>query len=146
MTGYIQLVLSTSVIETHDFVQLFAMKSKTSVTVNCLNTVTAFKRKMTLTKHNSTANLTAPQHEVGFCGSFFSKGDNTPIIKSVFLCLPFLAQSNFGLCKFIMTALFGQPLRLVVPLHDTANSNNAVTRFFAVSSDGFTTLSKGIAA
>jgi hypothetical protein len=101
---------------------------------------------MTLTKHNHTAILCPPQHEVGFSGSFFSKGDNTPIIKSVFLCLPFLGQSNFGRFKSIMTALFGQPFWLVVPLHDTANPLNAVTRFLAVLRDGLTILSKGITA
>ncbi len=101
---------------------------------------------MTLTKDNHLAILCPPQHEVGFSGSFFRTGDNTPIIKSVFLCLPFLGQSNFGQFKSIMTALFGQPLWLVVPVHDTANPLNAVTRFLAVLRDGFTTLRTGITA
>ena len=102
--------------------------------------------KLTLTKNQHTAILCPPQHEVGFSGSFFRTGDNTPIIKSVFLCLPFLGQSNFGQFKSIMTALFGQPLWLVVPVHDTANPLNAVTRFLAVLRDGFIHFRLGITA
>lgn len=100
---------------------------------------------MNLTHHNNQTKMTAPRNiGGGFSGSFFSKGDNTPIIASVFLCLPFLGLLNFEPFKSIMTALFGQPFWLVVPLHDTANPLNAVTRFLAVLRDGFTTLSKGI--
>lgn len=44
---------------------------------------------------------------------------------------------------FIMTALcVGR--NPVVPLGDTANSRNAVTRLFAVLRDGFTLQTKGI--
>ena len=102
---------------------------------------------MNLTGIITMTNLPAPQNiEVGFSGSFFSKGDNTPIIKSVFLCLPFLGLLNFEPFKSIMTALFGQPFWLVVPVRDTANPLNAVTRFLAVLRDGFTTLRTGITA
>ncbi|MGB4497250.1 MAG: hypothetical protein WBI40_01005 [Methylococcaceae bacterium] len=90
--------------------------------------------------------MTVPRNiEVGFCGSNY-KGDSTPIIKSVFLCLPFLdlLHKFVKQVNSIMTALFWRPLRSVVPLYDTANQFNAVTRFFAVSSDGFTPLNKGI--
>ena len=83
--------------------------------------------------------------KVGICNPR-SKGDNSPMIQSVFLCLPFLAQRNFALCNSIMTVLF-ERLRSVVPLRDIANSLNTVTRLFAKSSDGFTnSQSKGITA
>lgn len=70
-----------------------------------------------------------------------TKGDNSPIIQSVFLCLPFLAQRNFALCDSIMTVLFGR-LRSVVPFGDIADPFNTVTRYSAKSSDGFTTSNK----
>lgn len=82
--------------------------------------------------------------EVGFCSSFFRQGDNTPIIKSVFLRLPFFTFPNFWERNSIMTELFGQPLWLVAPCRDSANSFNAVTRFLAGLRDGFTTLRQGI--
>jgi hypothetical protein len=109
--------------------------------------LSALTFKTTLTHHNTPAKITTHcKSSHGFSGSD-SKGDNTPIIKSVFLCLPFLESNNLLLFKSIMTALFWQPLRLVVPLHDTANQLNAVTRFLAVLRDGFTnSLSKGITA
>ena len=101
---------------------------------------------MTLPKDQHTAILCPPQHEVGLCNPF-SKGDNSPqSLKAVFLCPSFLAQSNFGLCKFIMVVLFEQPLRLVSPLRDIANSLNTAAQCFATLRDGFTTLSKGITA
>ena len=101
---------------------------------------------MQLTNSQSTANIAPPRNiEGGFSGSF-PKGDNTPIIKSVFLCLPFLDMQKFLHINSIMTALFVLPLWQVVPLYDIANSNNAVTRFLAKSSDGFTPLNKGITA
>lgn len=101
---------------------------------------------MKLTGINTMTNLSMHcNNGVGFSKPR-SKGDNTPIIKSVFLCLPFLAQRKFALCNSIMTVLFWQPLRLVAPLRDIANQLNTVTRFLAKSSDGFTTLSKGITA
>jgi hypothetical protein len=101
-------------------------------------------QKMHLTKTTTPTKMTAPRSiEVGFCGSNY-KGDSTPIIKSVFLCLPFFNFHKFMKVQIIMTALFWRPLRSVVPLYDTANHFNAVTRFFAVSSDGFTPLNKGI--
>ncbi len=100
------------------------------------------KTKMTLTKNQHTAILCPPQHEVGFSGSFFRHGDNTPIIKSVFLCLPFFQHAGIH----IMMALFGQPFWLVAPCRDTANPLNAVTRFLAVLRDGFTHFRHGITA
>ncbi len=99
---------------------------------------------MNLTHQHSPAILCPPQHEVGICNPRY-KGDNTPQLKAVFLCLPFF-KSNMLDFVFIMTALFWRPLRSVVPLCDIANQLNAVTRLFAKSSDGFTTLSKGITA
>lgn len=103
--------------------------------------------KMKLTNHNTMINLPAPRNiEVGFSGSFFGHGDNTPIIKSVFLCLPFLGQLNFEPFNSIMTVLFWQPLWLVAPCRDTANPLNTVTRFLAVLYDGLTSLRHGITA
>lgn len=103
------------------------------------------RNEMNLTHHNNQTKMTAPRNiEVGFSGSFFRTGDNTPIIKSVFLCLSFFNQRIFASVQIIMTALFGQPLWLVVPVHDTANPLNAVTRFLAVLRDGFTSLRTGI--
>jgi hypothetical protein len=101
--------------------------------------------KMTLTKHNHPAILCPPQHEVGICNPRIH-GDNTPIIKSVFLCLPFFNQLTIERVIFIMTVLFEQPLRLVAPCSDIANSLNTVTRLFAKSSDGFTHFLHGITA
>jgi hypothetical protein len=102
---------------------------------------------MNLTGIITMTNLPAPRNiEVGFSGSFFRTGDNTPIIKSVFLCLPFFGFLKFREANIIMTALFGQPFWLVVPVRDTANPLNAVTRFLAVLRDGFTTLRTGITA
>ena len=121
---------------------------------------------MNLTGINTMTNLPAPRNiEVGFSSSNY-KGDNTPIIKSVFLCLPFLDKLRFKVLilllhkkmerknqqltvtaiNSIMTALFWRPFRSVVPLYDTANQFNAVTRFLAVLRDGFTPLNKGITA
>jgi hypothetical protein len=98
---------------------------------------------MQLTTNAYHAILCSPcNSEVGFSKPR-SKGDNTPIIKSVFLCLPFFNCPKFLGQLFIMTALFvGR--NPIAPLRDIANSFNAVTRFLAKSSDGFTTLSKGI--
>lgn len=91
---------------------------------------------MTLTHHNKPRKIIAPRNiEGGFSGSKH-KGDNAPIIKSVFLCLSFSKAKLFRLSK-IMTALSGQPFWLVVPLCDTANPLNAVTRFLAVLRDSF---------
>ncbi len=101
---------------------------------------------MTLTHHHTPCKITTHcKSSVGLDNSN-SKGDNTPIIKSVFLCLPFLDMQKFLHINSIMTALFVLPLWQVVPLHDIVNSFNAVTRFLTKSSDGFTTLSKGITA
>lgn len=101
---------------------------------------------MQLTPNAYQAILFSPcNNKVGICNPR-RKGDNSPIIQSVFLCLPFLAQRIFALCNPIMTVLFGR-LRSVVPFRDIANSFNTVTRLFAKSSDGFTNLQrKGITA
>ncbi len=102
--------------------------------------------KTTLTHHHTPCKITTHcKSSVGFSKPR-NKGDNTPIIKSVFLCLPFLDMQKFLHINSIMTALFVLPLWQVVPLYDIANSNNAVTRFLAKSSDGFTPLNKGITA
>ncbi len=100
---------------------------------------------MKLTNNNTMTNLPAPHNEVGFCSSF-RIGDNTPQDLAVFLCLPFLDAPNFWAIKSIMTVLFEQPLRLVVPIHDTANSLNTVTKCFAALRDGLTTQRIGITA
>ncbi len=101
--------------------------------------------KTTLTHHHTPCKITTHcKSSVGFCSSF-PKGDNTPIIKSVFLCLPFLRCPKFLGQLFIMTA-FSLGRNPIVPFGDTANLLNAVTRFFAVSSDGFTLQTKGITA
>jgi hypothetical protein len=101
--------------------------------------------KMHLTESTTPTTMTAPRSIEGeFCSSF-SKGDSTPIIKSVFLCLPFFNQRIFASVQIIMTALrVGR--NPVVPLGDTANSFNAVTRLFAVLRDGFILQTKGITA
>ena len=98
---------------------------------------------MTLTKDNHTAILCPPQHEVGFSSSFIH-GDNSPQSKAVFFCPSFLAQRKFAPCKFIMTVLFGRPLRSVAPCSDSANSFNTVTRFLAGLRVGFTHFIHGI--
>ncbi len=96
---------------------------------------------MQLTIHAYRAILCLPcNSKVGIC-NLRTKGDDTPIIQSAFLCLPFLAQRDFALCNSIMTVLF-ERLRSVVPFGDIANSFNTVTRLFAKSSDGFTTSNK----
>jgi len=115
------------------------------LTNTTLNPVTTFKHKMTLTHHHTPCKMTTHcKSSVGFCSSF-RKGDNTPIIKSVFLCLPFLESDIMSVFNPIMTA-FSLGRNPVVPFRDTANLLNAVTRFFAVSSDGFTLQRKGITA
>ena len=79
-----------------------------------------------LTNTNGVAILCLPYNsKVEFCSSF-RQGDNTPIIKSVFLCPPFLDALKFEVINSILMELFGQPLRLVSPCRDTANSNNFV--------------------
>ncbi|MDD5754975.1 MAG: hypothetical protein PHN45_09500 [Methylococcales bacterium] len=68
---------------------------------------------MTLTKNQHTAILCPPQHEVGRENPF-SKGDNSPQSKAVFLCLSFFNLVEFDLIKLnIMMVLFGQSLGLV---------------------------------
>jgi hypothetical protein len=101
--------------------------------------------KMHLTKSTTPTTMTAPRSiEVGICNPRIH-GDNTPIIKSVFLCLPFLSIDKFINREIhIMTVLFEQPFRLVAPCSDIANSLNTVTRLFAKSCDGFTHSLHGI--
>lgn len=102
--------------------------------------------KMNLTQTPMQTKMTAPRNIEGVDCNPRSKGDDTPIIKSVFLCLPFFGFLKFREANIIMTVLFGKPLRLVAPLRDIADPFNTVTRYSAKSSDGFTTLSKGITA
>jgi hypothetical protein len=100
---------------------------------------------MSLTNPNVTANLSAHCNSgVGLRNSF-SKGDNSPqSLKAVFLCLSVLTVHKFMMVLFIMVELFEQPLWLVSPLRDIANSLNSASQCFATLRDGFTTLSKGI--
>jgi len=100
----------------------------------------------TLTNVKSMAKIIAPQHEVGLRNPFLRLGDNSPQSLAVFLCPSFLAQSNFGLCKSIMVVLFEQPLRLVSPSRDIANSLNTAAQCFATLRDGFTHFRLGITA
>jgi hypothetical protein len=101
---------------------------------------------MSLTNHNTTANLSAHCNSgVGFRSLFLRQGDNSPQLLAVFLCPQFSAQLKFEPCEFtIMVAFFGQPLRLVSPCRDTANLINAAANHFAVLRDGFTILRQGI--
>jgi hypothetical protein len=100
--------------------------------------------KMHLTKITTPTTMTAPRNIEGVDCNPHSKGDDTPIIQSVFLRLPFLEFLKFEKVQIIMTVLFGKPLWLVAPLRDIADPFNAVTRYSAKSSDGSTILSKGI--
>jgi hypothetical protein len=110
--------------ETRDFAQLPSMGS-------------ASTSKMHLTKTTTPTKMTAPRSiEVGFSSSFIH-GDK-PQSKAVFFCPSFLELCSFASFKFIMAVLFGQPLRLVAPCSDSANSFSTVTRFLAGLRDGFT--------
>ena len=97
-----------------------------------------------LTNISGVAILCLPcNSKVEFCSSF-RQGDNTPIIKSVFLCPPFLDALKFEVINSILMELFGQPLRLVSPCRDTANSNNFVAKCFAALRGGYPTFRQGI--
>jgi hypothetical protein len=97
-----------------------------------------------LTNSNRVAILCLPCNSgVEFCSSF-RQGDNTPTIKSVFLCPPFLDAFKFEVINSILMELFGQPLRLVSPCRDTANSNNFVAKCFAALRGGYPTFRQGI--
>ena len=101
---------------------------------------------MTLTKHKHTAILCPPHNEVGRENPF-SKGDNSPQSKAVFLCLSFFNLVEFDLIKLnIMMVLFGQSLGLVAPLRGILTPLNTVANTVRSMRDGFTTLSKGITA
>jgi hypothetical protein len=97
---------------------------------------------MKLTNPQSTANIAPPRHIEGGCGNPFSKGDNTPQIKAVFLCLSFYANWHIH----IMMVLFGQSLGLVAPLRGITTPFNTVTNTVVSMRDGLTILSKGITA
>jgi hypothetical protein len=102
---------------------------------------------MNLTQRTMQTTMTTPRSIEGVDCNPRRKGDDTPIIKSVFLCLPFTRLINLSNVLFIMTVLFGKPLRLVVPFRDIADPSNTVTRYSAKSSDGFTNPQrKGITA
>lgn len=101
---------------------------------------------MKLTCTPSITKIPPPQHEVGFRSSFIT-GDNSPqSLRAVFLCLSFFSRCIFALITFIMVVLFGQPLRLVSPVRDTANPLNTAANCFAVLRDGFTHSITGITA
>ncbi len=117
-------------------------KMPRKIYTKCIKILDLREVKMNLTHYNKQAKIIAPHNEVGFCKPR-SKGDNTPRIKAVFLCLPFLESELSSVFKSIMTVLFvGR--NPIAPLRDIANTFNAVTRFFAKSGDGLTILSKGI--
>jgi hypothetical protein len=119
--------------ETRDFAQLPSMGS-------------ASTSKMHLTKSTTPTTMIAPRNEVEFCSSF-SKGDNSPqSLKAVFLCLSILNVHKFMKVHIIMVELLEQPLGLVSPLRDTANSLNSAAQCFAALRDGYSILSKGITA
>ena len=102
---------------------------------------------MNLTHHHTPAKMTPYcKSSRGFSSSFFRQGDNTPIIKSVFLCQKFTHLTNLLSELFIMMALLGQPFWMVAPCRDSANSLNAVTRFLAGLRVGFTHFRQGITA
>lgn len=100
---------------------------------------------MNLTKYQCADKIREPRNiEIGFSSSFIH-GDK-PQSKAVFFCpqllnLPFKFEHQV---KFIMAVLFGQPLRLVAPCSDSANSFSTVTRFLAGLRDGFTHSIHGI--
>ena len=100
------------------------------------------KHKMNLTHHNNQTKMTAPRNEGVDCNSRVH-GDK-PHLLAVFFCPSFLAQRKFASCEFIMTVLFGKPLRLVAPCSDIADPSNTVTRYSAKSCDGFTHSIHGI--
>lgn len=111
-----------------------------------LNPVTAIKHKTNLTNHNTMTNLPAPRNiEVGICNPR-RLGDNTPQLKAVFLRLPIFNFLKSERVHIIMVVLFEQPLRLVAPSRDIANSLNTAAQCFATLRDGLTTLRLGITA
>jgi hypothetical protein len=100
---------------------------------------------MSLTNHNTPANLFMHCNSgVGLRNSF-RQGDNSPqLFKAVFLCLSFFNWCIFALITFTMVVLFGQPLWLVSPCRDIANPLNAAAQCLATLRDGFTILRQGI--
>ena len=101
---------------------------------------------MTLTQSTNDVNLSLHCNSgVEFCSSF-SKGDNTPQLKAVFLRPQFFDSPNLGSRFNIMVVLFEQSLRLVAPLRDTANSLNTATNVLQHCVTVILTLSKGITA
>lgn len=101
--------------------------------------------KMHLTKTTTPTKMTAPRNIEGGLRNPFSKGDNPPqSLKAVFLCLSVFGFLKFREANIIMVELLEQPLWLVSPLRDIANSLNSASQCFATLCDGFTTLSKGI--
>ena len=101
--------------------------------------------KMDLTKDNTIANLSTHRESgVRICNPRIL-GDNSPIIKSVFLCLSFFNQLTIEQVIFIMTVLFvGR--NPVAPLRDIANSFNTVANTVRSMRDGFTNFRQGITA
>ncbi len=99
-----------------------------------------------LSKIPLTQSTVATKMTVGLRNPFFRLGDNSPQFKAVFFCLQFLTQRKFASCKFIMVELFEQPLRLVSPSRDIANSLNSAAQCFATLRDGFTHFRLGITA
>jgi hypothetical protein len=104
------------------------------------------KQPKTLTKNKSTANIEPPRNIEGGCGNPFLLGDNTPIIKSVFLRPSFFASSNLRRLIHIMMVLFGQSLGLVAPSSGITTPFNTVTNTVVSMRDGFTHSLLGITA
>jgi hypothetical protein len=99
--------------------------------------------KMHLTKSTTRTTMTAPRNiEVGR-GNPFSNGDNTPQSLAVFLCLSVFDRPNLGSRFNIMMGLFGQSLRLVVPLRGISTPCNSVTNTVESIGVGYPTFSNG---
>jgi hypothetical protein len=96
-----------------------------------------------LTNRTSIDNLNVPRSIEGGRGNPFKVGDK-PQSKAVFFCPSFLAQSNFGLCKFVMAALRWRPLWSVAPTCGISTRFNAVTNTVESISDGYSTQKVGI--
>lgn len=98
--------------------------------------------KMRLTKSTTSTKMTAPRNIEGGRGNPFKVGDK-PQSKAVFFCPSFLAQSNFGLCKFVMAALRWRLLWSVAPTCGISTRFNAVTNTVESISDGYSTQKVG---
>ena len=101
-------------------------------------------RSASISKIRLTKTTAATKMKVGLRNPFFRLGDNSPQFKAVFFCLPLLDKLKFELVNSIMVELFEQPLWLVSPSRDIANSLNSATQCLATLRDGFTHFRLGI--